>query len=151
MQSYEALKEAVDRVGVKSLAGDMNLSTSLIYKWCEPTSGPDACGADNPLDRVVRICELTGDSGPVEWLCTQLNGFLVRNASQGRHGKIPLLKATQSILKEFSDVMQAVSESYANGDRIDAGEAQRIRKEWEELKSVAESFVVACECGDYNE
>ena len=35
MNSYEVLKNAITPVGAKSIAADMNLSTSLIYKWCQ--------------------------------------------------------------------------------------------------------------------
>ncbi len=59
-------------------------------------------------------------------------------------------KNTQSILKEFSEMLEAVTESYANGQRIDLQESVRIRKEWEELKSRAEQFVCACEHGVFN-
>jgi len=34
-----------------------------------------------------------------------------------------------------------------NGEGVDETEAGRIRKEWEELKCLSESFVVACESG----
>ena len=69
MESFEILKQAVNNLGVKSIAADMNLSTSLIYKWCQPKDTPDAAGADNPLDRIAKIYDLTGDDTPVRWLC----------------------------------------------------------------------------------
>ena len=34
-ESYEVLKDAIDKVGVKAVAHDMNLSTPLLYKWCQ--------------------------------------------------------------------------------------------------------------------
>ena len=62
-----------------------------------------------------------------------------------------MLEATQHLLSEFSELLAAVSQSY-NADRtIDDDEASRIRKEWEDLKTLAERFVVACESGIYNE
>jgi hypothetical protein len=93
---------------------------------------------------------LTGDPRPIDWLCRQSNAYRVENIPASEQPPEPVLRSTQTILKEFSDVLEAVSDSYANENRIDAEEAQRIRKEWEELKQVAEAFVRACEEGVYN-
>lgn len=150
MKSHIVLKHAIQTIGAKSISSDMHLSASLVYKWCQPHSSPDDGGADNPLDRVLRICELTGTTAPVDWLCEQTGGFRVQNPKGvSRHEREPVLSATQGILKEFSDVIEAVSESYRNQQRVDRKEAERIRKEWEELKRVGETFVAACEAGAY--
>lgn len=147
MESCDVLREAMEKRGVKAIAADMNLSSSLLYKWCESKKGPEACGTDNPLDRVLKIYRLTDNPAPIHWLCRRAGGFLTMNPPAREASKIALLKSTQQILKEFSDVMEAVSESYGDDSRIGPKEATRIRKEWEELKVVAESFVVACERG----
>lgn len=147
MESYDVLRKAIDGQGVKAVAAEMKLSSSLLYKWCEPRKGPDACGADNPLDRILKIVRATGSRDPIDWLCRRTGGFMVMNPAGRKASKLGLLKATQQILKEFSDVMEAVSDGYNDDARIDPAEAARIRREWEELKSVAESFVVACEQG----
>ena len=68
MDSYEVLKKSVSDLGVKSVASDLGLSASLIYKWCQPSASEEASGADNPLDRLARIHELTRDTGPIKWL-----------------------------------------------------------------------------------
>jgi len=125
----------------------MGLSQSLIYKWCQPSSGEDASGAENPLDRVLEICRITGDEHAIDWLCQQTDSFRTENPETHTLTSPTFLENTQSILKEFSDVLEAVTESYAHGNEIDETEAARIRKEWEELKSIAETFVQACEAG----
>jgi hypothetical protein len=150
MDSHEIMREAICSVGAKSIAHDMRLSASLIYKWCEPKENAGGGGADNPLDRILKICELTGDCSPIDWLCLQTGTFRVKNPDVYAQACEPVLKTTQTILKEFSDVLQAVSSSYETGNRIDAEEAKRIRKEWEELKMVAETFVFSCEHGVYD-
>ena len=61
----------------------------------------------------------------------------------------PVLQATHAIVRDFSDMLEAVSESYKDDGSIDDEEAKRIRREWETLKSVCETFVVACERGEY--
>ena len=149
MESHEVLRKAVNTAGVKSVSSDLNLSSSLIYKWCEPKDKQGACGADNPLDRLLNVYRATGDVGPIAWLCEQADGFFVRNPKQNETGRLAVFQATQQILKEFSDVLRAVSESNENDERIDPDEARAIRGEWEELKAVTESFVVACEKGVY--
>ena len=149
-KSHEVLKQMITRCGAKSVASDMGLSQSLIYKWCQPSEGPDCSGADNPLDRLAEIIELTGDDSAVDWLCQQTESFRVKNPVQGEATISSVLDNTQMIRKEFSDVLEVVTQSYANGHRIDKDESARIRKEWEELKSVAEQFVFACEEGMFD-
>ena len=149
MDSHEVMRRAVTGIGAKAVAGEMSLSTSLIYKWCEDSAGPEAAGADKPLDRIARICSLTGDVGPIEWLSQQADGFFVKNTDPTAEKRLPLLQVTQRILSEFTDMLGEVSSSVENDGRSDEGEAERIRAEWEDLKSISESFVVACEKGAY--
>ncbi len=149
--SHEVLKKSVSDLGVKSVASDLGLSTSLIYKWCQPNDSEDASGADNPLDRLARVYELTGDRGPIDWLCQQADGYFVENAPTEDIDKIPLLHMTRRIVREFSGLLDVLTESVENDDVVDLDEAASIRTEWEELKSTAESFVCACEKGVYNQ
>lgn len=152
-KSHEVLKQAITQCGAKTVASDMGLSQSMIYKWCQPSGDPDSSGADNPLDRLLEICRLTGDTSAIDWLCQQTSSFRVDNPPVEADEDIPrsVLETTQDILKEFSDLLEAVTESYANGQRIDQDESARIRKEWEELKAVAEHFVCACENGRFEQ
>ncbi|MBN2161736.1 MAG: hypothetical protein JXR25_09115 [Pontiellaceae bacterium] len=149
MDSYEVLKKSVSDLGVKSVASDLGLSTSLIYKWCQPTGTDDCSGADNPLDRLARLYELTGDTGPIRWLCNQADGYYVANAVREDIDAIPLLHMTRRIVREFSELLDVLTESIENDGVIDLKEAQSIRTEWEKLKSSAESFVASCEKGLY--
>ena len=152
MESHEVMKKAVTNIGAKSVASDMNLSASLIYKWCESTEGEDAGGADNPLDRVHKIYELTGDTGPISWLCNKADGFYVNNPDYEEQADnvAPILPMTRRILREFSALLDAVSESLEDDGKIDQKESKLIRAKWEDLKSISEGFVVACEQGQYN-
>lgn len=152
MDSYEVMKKSVSDLGVKSVAADLGLSTSLIYKWCQPTKSDDASGADNPLDRLARVYELTGDRGPVEWLCRQADGYFVENiAKENDDEAVPLLHMTRRIVREFSELLDVLTASIENDGQIDADESIKIRKEWEELKCSAEGFVGACEKGVYRD
>lgn len=147
MDSHEILKQTVGKAGVKSVAADMRLSPSLIYKWCE-AKGDDLSGADNPLDRLLALCQVTGDSTPIVWLCEQVNAFYVENvAPDMEEEEMVVLKMTQRILGEFSGMLDMVARSMANDSGIDKQEARDIRAEWEDLKRVAEQFVLGCEMG----
>lgn len=150
MDSYEVLKKSVSDLGVKSVASDLGLSTSLIYKWCQPSAAEDASGAENPLDRLARIYELTHDIGPVQWLCEQADGYYVPNAPTEDIDAIPLLHMTRRIVREFSELLDVLTESIENDGVIDLDEATKIRCEWEKLKSSAESFAASCEKGIYS-
>ena len=148
-KSHEILKEAINRVGAKSVAKDLRLSPSLIYKWCEPITGDEASGSENPLDRVLSLIKATKDPAPVHWLCQHLGGFYVPNPPSPETAKETILVATQKLLQEFTDVLQAVSSGLSNDNSIDEAEAARIREEWEVLKRHAEAFVVGCEKGAF--
>jgi len=149
MKSYEALKAAMNDVGVKFVAGNMNLSSSLLYKWCQPSEGPDSAGAENPLDRVAKIYALTKDPRPIAWLCQQAGGYFVANPKLDESSALPLINVTRSILKDFSALLEEVSLSIENDGQIMLDEAERIRQAWEELKMLTEGFVSACEKGTY--
>ncbi len=151
MDSYEVLKKSVSDLGVKSVAADLGLSASLIYKWCQPSGTDEASGADNPLDRLARVYELTQDAGPIQWLCQQAGGYYVQNVLQEDLDAIPLLHMTRRIVREFSALLDVLTESIENDGEIDLREAEDIRLEWEKLKSSAESFVTSCERGIYDQ
>ncbi len=153
MESYEALRRAINKVGAKNVAAKMKLSAALVYKWCEAPAVDahgEASGSRNPLDRIAQVYQLTGDDALVGWLCRRARGFLVKNPTPNVNVDAGVLAATQAMVKEFSDVLEAVSESVTNGEGVDETEAGRIRKEWEELKCLSESFVVACETGRFD-
>lgn len=137
-------------MGVKAVAARLNLSTALVYKWCQEAQqdDPDASGVRNPLDRVRAIYEVTGDPRIVNWLCNAAGGFFVQNPGVDPRGQdTRLLDSTQRVVEEFGELLSTVSRSYENDGRISREEADRIRQSWEDLKTQAEQFVVACERG----
>lgn len=152
MKSWEILREAAEKVGVKALAAKLGLSTALVYKWCQESAkdDPAASGARNPLDRLREIYEVTQEPRVVNWLCSAAEGFFVKNPSVNP-GEIEgqLLRTTQRVVEDFGEMLTAVSSSIENDGQITAEEADRIRQRWESLKTTAECFVVACERGLY--
>ncbi len=152
VKSWEILRDAADRIGVKALAAKLNLSAALVYKWCQETAkdDPAASGARNPLDRVKAIYDATGDPRVVNWICHQAGGFFVKNPSaESRPVELAMIHATQRFVHEFGEMLAAVSRSIENDGVITREEADHIRKTWESLKATAEQFVVGCERGLY--
>ena len=130
---------------MKEVATHLGLSSALLYKWCLPLPS----GAANPLDRISGLVRFLNDPRPLHWLCQEADGFFVWNPSTANTRKAPVLQATQQMLKEFSELLAVISESVSGDQCIDLDEARRIRGEWEDLKTLTESFVVACEKGSF--
>ncbi|HEY1099728.1 MAG TPA: phage regulatory CII family protein [Myxococcota bacterium] len=137
MQSHEAVKAAVDDKGPKEVASAMNVSLSLVYKWCEGKTG-------NPLDRVAELVDATGSTVPLSWLCTRAQGSFLPRPPPVPADDARLVDDTRRMLKEFSDVLSAMTAAFLDGHVSDA-EAKLIRREWEELLPIAEGLVRACE------
>jgi len=153
-RSDEVLKAAADKVCVKGLAAALKVSPALVYKWCQShdPSDPETSGTRNPLDRVAQIVSVTGDVEVVNWLCNQAGGFFTPNPEVDvTKMDMDLLMGTQQLVKEFSDMLEEVSRSIADDGVIEPAEAARIRRHWEHLKRVAETFVVSGECGLFND
>ena len=153
MQSWEVLRDAAERIGVKALAVRLKLSTALVYKWCQepPTEDdPQTSGARNPLDRLKTIVEATEDRRVVNWLCNSAGGFFVENpdVDPGEREE-QLLGTTHRVVQDFSDMLTKISHSIENDGQITEDEADTIRQSWERLKSQGECFVLACERGLY--
>ncbi len=152
MDSHEAIRTAVEKAGVKRVAAEMEVSTSLIYKWCEPAKrAPDddeRSGTRNPLDRMADLLAATDDPELVAWLCERAGGYFVRDPNppsldQGQE----FVRHTHRLLEGFSDLLRAMSKAIDNDNCIDVREARQIRTEWQELKRYGEALVVACERG----
>lgn len=145
MDSEEILKNAITPIGAKSIATDMNLSASLIYKWCQ-SKDYNTGAADNPLDRLAVLYDLTKDDNIIRWLCERADGYFVKNIEANTSESKSLFEVTQKILSEFSELLSAISKSSQDGN-ISKRESENIRSEWEDLKSIAENFVHSCEEG----
>jgi len=153
-RSDEVLKKAADKIGVKALAAELKVSPALVYKWCQKydTRDPDTSGARNPLDRLAEVYHATGDLDVINWLCHQAGGFFCQNPEvDAKNFSTDLLMGAQQLVKEFSDMLEEVSRSIANDGSIEAAEAKRIRKHWETLKRVSETFVVSSEAGLFDQ
>jgi hypothetical protein len=148
MESHEVLREAFEKTSPKAVAAELGLSLSLIYKWAE-RQAEDGSGSRNPLDRLLKVVEVTGDPGIVEWLCLKCGGYFVPNPA-GIRSDYKVLPATHEIIRQFSVLLQEISMAAAD-DQITADEAEEIRGRWDKLKSYTEGFVACCEKGNFDE
>jgi hypothetical protein len=149
MESHEVLRNAFAKTSPKAVASDLGISLSLVYKWAERQS-EDGSGSRNPLDRLLKIIELSGDTGIIEWLCQQGGGYFVRNPDSSREQGYEVLPATNEIIGQFSALLHKISAA-ATDHSISTQEAREIRECWDKLKSYTEGFVRCCEEGDYDQ
>ena len=147
MQSHELLREVLEKSSVKQVAADLGLSQSMIYKWAEADDGGGS-GAVNPLDRIEALLRSTGDQRLVQWICQRAGGFFILNPKTHKPHPSFLIPATNEIVQEFADLLAVIAMAAAD-NQITAAEAKNIRGQWEELKSVTESFVTCCENGNF--
>ena len=141
VRSADILKSTVSEVGVKQVAAQLKVSTSLAYKWCDPKQISGESSVNNPLDRVVDLYELTQDDQMVQWICEQANGFLAKNPSIDPDSTSSDLEHTQKIVREFSELLNVISSSISNDSSLSSEQLITIRSEWEDLKQAGESFV----------
>lgn len=146
--AHEALRRALQKPGIKAVAAAMEVSESLLYKWCEEPRGPDASGIPSPLERLAQVLRACPDAELVNWICRHAGGFFVPNPGPPER-PAPVVKSLRTTMREFSELLDTVTLSIENDDRIDEGESRRIRASWEDLKRHLEQFVVACEEGKY--
>src|SRR3954466_6904168 len=133
MKSYEVIRKAVDEPGVKAVAAALKVSPALVYKWCEPPAGeedPDQSGAKNPLDRVREMYMLTKDIRLVRWLCNEAGGFYVSNPVPeiSKTLEDTIFSETRSMVRDFSELLEAVTTSVEDDTNIDPNEADIIRE-----------------------
>ena len=155
MKSYDVIRQAVDEPGVKAVAAALRVSPALVYKWCEPPADeddPEQSGAKNPLDRVRELYLQTKDIHLVRWLCNEAGGFFVNNPVPELRKSLDenIFAETRGMVREFSELLDTVTESVENNPGIDVNEADQIRQRWEDLKACVEKFVISCERGHYD-
>ncbi len=147
MESHEVLKNAFEKSSPKQVASDLGISLSLVYKWAQEQSDTGS-GSRNPLDRVIELFKLTGDSRIIEYICEQCDGYFVRNPVSHCEKGFQVLPATNEIVSQFSTLLMRISGA-ALDNSITNDEAEDIRVSWDKLKGYGEGFVRCCEEGDF--
>lgn len=155
MKSHEVIREAVKEPGVKAVAAALRVSPALVYKWSEPPADaddPEQSGARNPLDRVKELYLQTKDIKLIRWLCNEAGGFFVANPNPDIRASTDkqIYEETRAMMRDFSELLDAITTATENDTHIDPDEADVIRQKWEDLKAIAERFVVAAERGHFH-
>lgn len=147
MKSHEIIKESCKKRGIKTVASELGVSTSLLYKWSQPPEASGS-GSKNPLDRIIKLIQAANDPNMIEWICEQSGGYFVRNPESEEEKNYAVMPATNEIVSQFSALLSEISEA-AQDNTIANNESKRIRKVWDALKSFTEGFVTCCEKGDF--
>lgn len=123
---------------------ELGVSLSLVYKWTEPAAG-DGSGSRNPLDRLQKVIELSGDTGIVGSGSASRTacGHFVRNPFADGSGNRACAHGNAG---DHLAVFRAAEPDFRRRDRpVD-------QKGWKPRKSArcgqagyAEGFVVCCE------
>src|SRR5438105_8757357 len=134
MKSFDVIRQAVDEPGVKAVAAALKVSPALVYKWCEPPAeadDPDQSGAKNPLDRVREMYLLTKDIRLIRWLCNEAGGFFVANPVPEIRRSVDesIFAETRSMVRDFSELLEAVTESVDGGSAVDSDEEEHNREQ----------------------
>jgi len=148
MQSHELLREVFQKCSAKTIASELGLSLSMIYKWAEPPDPAAGSGTVNPLDRIEALQRASGDPRLVQWVCQRAGGFFIKNPKTVHAHPEFLIPATNEIIQEFADLLAVIAKAVAD-NQITREESEDIRGRWEELKSVTEGFVQCCEQGNF--
>jgi hypothetical protein len=148
VESHTIIRAALERVSAKQVSQSLGVSLSTVYKWGEPPEENRGSGMTNPLDRAADLIRALSDPALIKWLCHGSGGFFVHNPRT--RGDAPgLVPATNNIIQQFADLLGAISQGAAD-HRITPQETKVIRRQWDELKTITEHFVRACEDGDYD-
>jgi hypothetical protein len=147
MQAHEVMRDVLKRTSAKHIAAELGVSLSLVYKWAEPPEADSGSGTGSPLDRTGQLVRATRDACFAQWVSEQAGGFFIRNPAEFSRTQ-PLIPITNDIVKEFADMLATIATSSAD-NVITAEEARKIRRRWEELKTVTEGFVHAAEAGTF--
>ena len=148
MKSHEAIQHSLQNTSPKEVASDLGVSLSLVYKWAQPQEALGS-GSRNPLDRVQRLHETTGDDTLIQWICHEADGYFVKNPAPDANEEFDVMPATNSMVSRFADLLTTISKA-AEDQCISEDEAQAIRETWTQLKSYAEGFVTCCEEGNFD-
>ena len=142
MTSKDVMKSACKLKGVKQVATAMKIAPTALYNQMNRN-------LENPdfIQRFLDFCVASESDEPVRWASSNLNGFFVKNPEVALNKTdVPAHKYVSECLKEFGHLINKVGEAIKDGS-ISKGESHNIRKEWDDLKSLIETFVSACENG----
>ena len=149
MEAHAILRDALDKISPKAVAEELGVSLSLVYKWAQPPESEGAgSGMISPLERTAKLIDAVRDPALIRWLCQRAGGFYVKNSSPSAERR-ELAPAMNDIIQQFADLLGAISDA-AVDHRVTKTETRLIRRHWDDLKTITEGFVRACELGEFD-
>ena len=157
MESHEAMKLTVGTDAVK-VAKRLGRSSSLVSKWCEPSTDFSDSGALNPLDRLEMVIEVALNEGrkpgeafsPIYYLAQRFGGLFLPPVKH-QVNTIAYSKQLCSAVKEAGEAFAAAAEALED-DVLSNNERRRISKELHEALAAMAAFarLVDGERGGFN-
>jgi len=140
MNSKEALKSACHERGIKEISENLKISPTAIYNQI---NDPDK---NDILNKFVDFVNACGNDSPIQWAASELNGIFLRNPDILAKKEEISQTYVPEALQEFGNVIKEIGEALEDG-KVTLKEAEKIRAEWDKLKILLETFVLACEFG----
>lgn len=115
--------------GPKALAARMELAYSTLQNMADPKQPAHGW----PLARFRQLLAFTGDTRPLQALCTENGGVFVPLGATPARTDSELLRAVQRLSAEFGDVPRAIQDALGRDGKISTNELRRIEREGMEL------------------
>ena len=144
MNSKQALKLACQDRGIKDIAECLSISPTAIYNQINDP------GKNDILNKFVDFVNACGNDIPIQWAASELNGIFLKNPDiEAKKDEINQTYVPEA-LQDFGNVIKEIGQAMEDG-KVTLEEAEKIREEWDKLKVLLETFVLACEFGFLNE
>jgi len=141
------LRKAAEGINIKELAADLGkvegkdtLSVSYIYQQLR---------GDTKIKNILERCRVWlkhDKSGTIlQWLCNENEGYFVKRISNKKCSNQVVAK----LMKEFAEVISTIADALLDG-KVSMTEYKNLRKEWQDVQSIMEGFLDACEKGEYS-
>ncbi|WP_321367998.1 phage regulatory CII family protein [uncultured Desulfuromusa sp.] len=145
MESHEAMRLTVGTDALK-VAKRLGRSTSLISKWCEPSTDFSDSGALNPLDRLEMTIEVALNEGrksgeafaPIYYLSQRFGGLFLPPVKH-QVNTLEYSKQLCGAVKEAGEAFAAAAEALED-DVLSNNERRRISKELHEALAAMAAF-----------
>lgn len=145
MESFDAMRLAVGTDAVK-VAKRLGRSSSLVSKWCEPSTDFTDSGALNPLDRLEMVVEValsqdrkpTEAFAPIYYLAHRFGGLFLPPV---RH-QVNTLEYSKQLcraVKEAGEAFAAAADALED-DVLSNNERRKISKELHEALAEMATF-----------
>jgi len=134
----QILNKAVGKK-VKEIAHKTGLSKGYHYQELRGDT-------PNIIQRVKIYLDAEDGDTLIQYLCDTQQGLFYRDLPRISDTDFSIIP---KILKEFSDYLNCLSSSLADGVISDA-ERIKLRKEWSEVAGIVQSLFVAIDRGDYD-